>query len=274
MRTRRILQAILLGGALVAVTACENAEPGPPPGTTAPTVTVTAPPSGGPTVVPGVTNPSAPAATRTDPRTTVTPSQDSEPPRGSGTVVIRTASLSGTAIPYVPVELALFRPCDPLAHDLPEGTPEAERWTATTGIDGQAAFSVPVGCYRFGMNPPPGTDPVPEGMHTLFVESDGQTVFGSLRFQDPAPEPVCAAQTIVHDLGAGPPFTTATPSVAYCDRSWAVIAWDIPGDSQRMVRRVDGAPWTTYVYFPNDVCRAQARADGVPVGLEEYFPVC
>ncbi|WP_306363955.1 hypothetical protein [Nocardia sp. CC227C] len=233
---------------------------------------MTTSPSDGPTAVPGVPNPSAPATTRTDPGTTVAP--DSAPSRGGGTVVLRTLSLSGIAIPYVPVELALLRPCDPLGHDLPEGTPEVRRWDATTGIDGQATFSVPVGCYRFGMNAPPGTDPVPEGMHTLFVESDGQTVFGSLRFQDPAPEPVCAPQTIVHDLGEGPPYTTATPTVPECDGYWAVISWDIPGDSQRIVRRAHGSPWRTYVSFPHDVCRAEAAADGLPVELEKYFSVC
>ncbi|NNH74988.1 hypothetical protein HLB23_34930 [Nocardia uniformis] len=195
-------------------------------------------------------------------------------PQGSSTAIIRTVSLQGTAIPYVPVNLRLYQPCDPASNDLPEGTPEVYRWDDTTDADGQAVFAVPVGCYRLGMNAPPGTNPVPEGLHTLFVTTVGQTVYGSLRFQDPAPDPICAAQTIVRDLAVEPYLEDATPTVAECDGFWAVIRWDSPGDNQRIVHRTYDTPWTTYVRFPHDTCWSTARSDGVPENLEQYFPAC
>ncbi|UGT42264.1 hypothetical protein LTV02_02215 [Nocardia yamanashiensis] len=188
-------------------------------------------------------------------------------------MTIKTASLQGVAIPYVPVHLRLYQPCDPAGHDRAEGTPEVQRFDGVTGLDGQAVFTVPVGCYGFDMDAVPGTNPVPEGMHTLFVEKDGQQVAGNLRFQDPAPEPVCAQQTIGHDLKVESRLSSATAKVTGCDGNWSVIAWDVQGDSQRIVKHT-ASGWTTYVGFPHDVCWAKARKDGVPDRLKEYFTSC
>lgn len=102
-------------------------------------------------------------------------------------------------------------------------------------MDGRIAFTVPVGRYRFGMNPPPGTDPVPEGMHTLFVTTEGQVVTDSLRFQDPASAPSCPSQTIVDDLDVGEPQSSVAATVPECHGSSAVIGWDMPGDSRRIM---------------------------------------
>ncbi|WP_405181794.1 hypothetical protein [Nocardia sp. NBC_01377] len=188
-------------------------------------------------------------------------------------MVLRTVTVQGVAVPNVAVTLARHAPCDPATRDLPEGSAEVGQWSGTTDAEGKISFAVPVGCFHFGMKPPPGTNPVPEGMHTLFLATGGQSVTGSLRFQDPAPTTECDPQTIENDLGLGEPHSSAVATVRECDGSWAVIAWDLPGDSQRLVRRVD-SHWTTYVIFPHDRCWAAAQADGVPSTLKQYFSTC
>ncbi|MGX1808069.1 hypothetical protein ACWIGI_20310 [Nocardia sp. NPDC055321] len=264
-------------GVVVAATACGTTDPPSGDGTTSTvSVTETAPVTSSGSGAP--TTPGAPGAPNTWSLTSV--SKTTAPPGGqpttpaNGAVAIRTATLGGTAIPYVPVHLRLYRPCDPATHDLPEGTPESQRWDAVTDIDGQAVFSVPVGCYRFGMDPPVGTNPAPEGLHTLFVETAGQVVNGRLRFQDPAPQPLCASQAIVHDLAVEEGLRKATPTVTDCDGSWAVISWNVPGDSQRIVHRGTDFGWKNYVVFPHQVCLDKAKTDGVPAPLHKYFSPC
>ncbi|MEU2251970.1 hypothetical protein [Nocardia xishanensis] len=189
-----------------------------------------------------------------------------------GTAVIETVTLGGVAVPDVPVSVHQMRPCDTAQRDIPLGAIEIARWDAVTGDDGLAAFVVPVGCFRFRMDPPPGTDPVPEGMHTLFVTESGQVVTGTLRFDDPAPA-ACAAETVVDELDDAGDLTADAATVGECDGAWAVIAWDIPGDSQRIVHRGPGG-WRTYVAFPHATCWSTAAADGVPTRLERYFHPC
>ncbi|WP_378732305.1 hypothetical protein [Nocardia brasiliensis] len=206
---------------------------------------------------------------------TPAPDKPGNPPQASGTVVLKTRTLSGAPVPKVPVDLRLVQPCDPASHDIPlDGTTEVLRRDAVTDANGSATFAVPVGCYRFGMGtPPPGTTPVPEGMHSLFLLHQGQVVSGELRFQEPNLPPFCAAQTIVHDLDDIGELGSHNATVTECDGNWAVIVWDVPGDSQRIVRRApDG--WATYVYFPHDVCWTKAAADGVPTRLQDYFIIC
>ncbi|MBL1079145.1 hypothetical protein JK358_32550 [Nocardia sp. 2] len=193
----------------------------------------------------------------------------------TGTVALQTATPRGTAIPYVPVSIRRYEPCDPGTRNLSEGASEVGSWDGVTDLAGQAVFTdMPVGCYRFGMVAPSGTNPVPEGMHTLFVESAGQTVNGQLRFQDPAPVPTCAAQTFVHDLNVGQELRSATTQVSVCEELWAVVSWDVPGDSQRVVARTIVGPWRDYVRFPHDVCWSTAKSDGAPDTLKKYFTAC
>ncbi|RBO96601.1 hypothetical protein [Nocardia puris] len=193
-----------------------------------------------------------------------------------GTVVLETVTLGGAAVPGVPVTLMRMQPCDQANNDIPLGATEIGRWDATTGSDGRATFTAPVGCYRFRMDPPAGTDPVPEGMHTLFVTHAGQHVTGQLRFNDPVSGPECAVTRIVDDLGRHGELGELgnyVPSVSGCDGGWAVIVWDIPGDSQRIVRHgPDG--WRTYVRFPHNQCWSEAVADGAPARLDIYFTAC
>lgn len=88
---------------------------------------------------------------------------------------------------------------------------------------------------------------------------------------DPA---LCAPETLERDLEIGPEQAAFTATVDYCEApGWAVISWDSPGDSQRIAQVKDGA-WETYVVFPNDVCRTQARTEGVPEELMGYFTEC
>ncbi|WP_405181706.1 hypothetical protein OG225_11655 [Nocardia sp. NBC_01377] len=181
--------------------------------------------------------------------------------------MLRTVTVGGVAVPNVPVRLARYAPCGPASRDLPEGTPEVERWTGTTDADGRSTFTVPVGCYHFGMTPPPGSDPVPEGMHALFVTADGESVTGSLRFRDSAQAAHCDPQSIVGQLELADYQRNATATVRECDGTWAVIAWDVPGDSQRIVWRA-ASRWATYVVFPHNRCWTQAKTDGAPDTLE------
>ncbi|RDI42951.1 hypothetical protein [Nocardia mexicana] len=275
MRMCRALQVVLVGGAMVVVAACgaNGSESVGGRSSAATGISRTSLEAHDGVTVSGLAVPPTP---RTGGPISVRPAPPGEPPAPpdrSGTVILRTVTLSGIAVPYVPVDLRLVRPCDPAGHDIAEGTPEVRRWDATTDANGQAVFAVPTGCFRFGMDPPAGTNPVPEGLHSLFVESPRQTVYGLLRFQDPAPDPVCAPQTIVHDLGVGPPLDRAPATVGECDGYWAVIAWDVPGDSQRIVRHGDGG-WTTYVVFPHDRCWRTAESDGAPAVLRKYFQAC
>ncbi|WP_228792671.1 hypothetical protein [Nocardia cyriacigeorgica] len=203
------------------------------------------------------------------------PSQPVPPPaQAYGTAVIRTQTLSGVGVPDVPVNVRLVQPCDPATRDIPVGeTTEVLRRDGVTDASGVTSFEVPVGCYYFGMDPPPGTTPVPEGMHSLFITRAGETVDGTLRFEEPGLPPPCAAETIERDLGVGPELANASATVSDCDGRWAIIVWDTPGDSQRLVRH-DGTTWSTYVAFPHETCWSQAVADGVPGRFEKYFPAC
>ncbi|MFE6920536.1 hypothetical protein ACFVAV_05770 [Nocardia sp. NPDC057663] len=200
-----------------------------------------------------------------------TPAPPGPPPTpATGTVILRTATLSGLPVPGVPVYLSLQQPCDPAGHDIPVGeTTETRRLDGVTDSSGLAAFTTVTGCYRFGMTAPAGTDPVPEGMHTLFLVDQGATVTGQLRFQDTSPEPApaCAESTIETELGVDP---APAADISECDGQWAVISWTVPGDNQRIITRTSGT-WTTYVLFPHTTCWDTAAADGVPDRLRPYF---
>lgn len=84
----------------------------------------------------------------------------------------------------------------------------------------------------------------------------------------------CAPEALVGDLDVPEEYAGAAVEVAECvEPGWAVVRWDVPGDSQRIARLVDGV-WVQYVAFPHDVCRTQARTEGVPEELEVYFLGC
>lgn len=129
---------------------------------------------------------------------------------------------------------------------------------------------VPLGCSQFGMGtPPPGTKPVPEGMHQLFLVRAGETGEGMLRFED-TQQPQCSPGAIARDLDDIGSRTEHSASVDYCDGAMGRHRLGCLGDSQRIVRRGAGG-WATYLAFPHDRCWAKAAADGVPAGLKHYF---
>ncbi|MEU4414651.1 hypothetical protein [Nocardia salmonicida] len=268
----------VLAGVTVLLSACGGGDPQAPGSSSArSTTTVTssipiATPSAAPAVIPGgpapTTRAGAPSKSvgaPTAPAMTATP-----PAAATGTVVLRTVTLSGAPVPGVPVHLSLQQPCDPSNNDIPLGeTAETVRRDGVTDEQGRAAFVTEIGCYYFGMTAPSGTNPVPEGMHTLFLVAPGGTATGELRFQDAAPEPAsaCAESTIEAELGVDPGPVATIPD---CDGRWGVIRWDAPGDNQRLITRTSGT-WTTYVRFPHDTCWTTAAADGVPARLRTYF---
>ncbi|MFD3702993.1 hypothetical protein ACFWUP_07580 [Nocardia sp. NPDC058658] len=269
----------VVAGIALLVTACGGGEP-QAPSAARPTVPLTTPVP--PTTAVAADAPGAPAPTvggstptvgappnpgvPTAPPTTVQP-----PAPATGTIVLRTVTLSGIPVPGVPVRLSLRQPCDPSSHDIPLAeTTEALRLDGVTDDQGSAVFTAPTGCYHFGMTAPAGTNPVPEGMHSLFLVTPGSTVTGKLRFNDAQPASACAESTIETDLGVDP---APAATVSDCDEQWAVVRWDSPGDNQRIIRRVSGA-WTTYVLFPHVTCWTTAFTDGVPLQLRSYFHNC
>lgn len=266
----------VVAGVTLLLGACAGSDPQAPGSSSArPSTTTGAPisvatPSAAPAVVPG----GPPVATSAGPnpaRPSTTPAITAPPPEPStGTVVLHTATLSGIPVPGVPVYLSLQQPCDPASNDIPVGeTVETLRRDGVTDEQGRAAFITEIGCYRFGMTAPAGTNPVPEGMHTLFLVTPGGTATGQLRFQDttPGPASACAESTIETELAVDPGPAATIPD---CDGQWAVIRWDTPGDNQRVITRTSGT-WTTYVRFPHETCWSTASADGVPDRLRSYF---
>ncbi|MEU4649715.1 hypothetical protein [Nocardia fluminea] len=267
-----------VAGVTVVLAGCGSVDPQPLGSSSVrPTTTITAPvsiatPSVAPAVTPagrpGAGSPGAPAPSA---GASTAPAKTAGPPElATGTVVLRTVTLSGIPVPGVPVYLSLQQPCDPAGNDIPVGeTVETLRRDGVTDEQGRAAFVTEIGCYRFGMTAPAGTNPVPEGMHSVFLVNPGGTATGQLRFQDtpPEPAPACAESTIETELGvdAGPVAT-----IADCDGQWGVIRWDTPGDNQRLITRTSGA-WTTYIGFPHDICWSSAVTDGVPERLRTYF---
>ncbi|WP_446223246.1 hypothetical protein ACTWPB_26680 [Nocardia sp. IBHARD005] len=264
----------VVAGMTVLLVGCGSGDPQRPGSSPArPTTTISAPisvatpsaapaPAGRPSATSLAGRPTS-VGVSTTPATTA---QSPEP--ATGTVVLRTVTLSGIPVPGVPVHLSLQQPCDPSSKDIPLGeTMETLRRDGVTDEQGRASFITEIGCYRFGMTAPAGTNPVPEGMHTLFLVTAGGTATGQLRFQDTAPEPACAEATIETELGVDPGPVATIPD---CDGQWGVIRWDTPGDNQRVITRASGT-WTTYVRFPHDICWSSASADGVPERLRSYF---
>lgn len=267
MGMRVVQRAMVCAAVVVAAVACgagNESSVSSRGGSVAVTSTGTAPGS--------TTHPGAPQGT-TIPSLAAPEAPPIFPPPDNSALVIKTLTVSGGAVPNVPVAVRLIQPCDPARRDIPVGeTAETRQWTGTTDGNGTTTFAVPVGCYLFTMQPPPGSSPVPEGMHSAFVTAPGQIVSGVLRFEDPVPPP-CTAEAIVDDLDAPPYLAAAPAAVSDCEGGWAVIVWNVPGDSQRIVvHNPDG--WTTYVGFPHDTCWTEALADGVPARLQRYFPPC
>ncbi|MGY0500534.1 hypothetical protein ACWZHB_18765 [Nocardia sp. FBN12] len=268
----------VVAGATLLLAACGGGDPQTSaPSSVRPTIASSAPisvatPSAAPAVVPGGPPSGTSAGGQSNSAlASTTPAATARPPElATGTVVLNTVTLSGIPVPGVPVHLSLQQPCDPASNDIPVGeTVETLRRDGVTDEQGRAAFVTEIGCYRFGMSAPLGTNPVPEGMHTLFLLTPGGTATGQLRFQDttPEPAPACAESTIETELGVDPGPAATIPD---CDGQWAVIRWDTPGDNQRVITRTAGT-WTTYVRFPHDTCWSSASADGVPDRLRAYF---
>ncbi|MFF2391206.1 hypothetical protein [Nocardia sp. NPDC058114] len=263
-----------VAGVTMVLAGCGGVDPQAPGSSSArPTTTRTAPISvATPNPAPAVTPADRPGAGSSNSvGASTAPAKTARPPElATGTVVLRTVTLSGIPVPGVPVYLSLQQPCDPASNDIPVGeTVETLRRDGVTDEQGRAAFATEIGCYRFGMTAPAGTNPVPEGMHSLFLVTPGGTATGQLRFQDtpPEPAPACAESTIETELGVDPgPVAT----IADCDGQWGVIRWETPGDNQRVITRTSGT-WSTYVRFPHDICWSSAVADGVPDRLRTYF---
>ncbi|MGW0249374.1 hypothetical protein ACWDYH_22350 [Nocardia goodfellowii] len=58
-----------------------------------------------------------------------------------------------------------------------------------------------------------------------------------------------------------------------CSGSWALISWNTPGDTARIIQ-YNGHSWTTYVRFPHDECWSRAVTTGVPQRLQPHFADC
>ncbi|WP_194836386.1 hypothetical protein [Nocardia sp. XZ_19_369] len=223
---------------------------------------------------PGTTGPpkANSAATSTPPgegTLAAAPPANNPPPQGNGTIIITTVTTSGNRVPRVPVYIRQMVPCDPTIPGIPQHAREASVRESTTDYAGEAVFTAPVGCYIVGMTAPPGTSPATGEWPSLSIAREGQVANAELRFYDSAPDP-CSAETIARDLAKQGGIPTGMPSVRECDGNWAVISWDSPGDTQRIVYSVPDR-WSTYLVFPHDKCWAQAESEGVPARLKPYF---
>ena len=85
--------------------------------------------------------------------------------------------------------------------------------------------------------------------------------------------PTCTESALVRDLDIAPYVANARMFIGYCEDGWAVVSWDFPGDTQRMLR-IENDRWVTYVSFPHRVCWDQAADEGVPANLRMYFTYC
>lgn len=103
------------------------------------------------------------------------------------------------------------------------------------------------------------------------VEAPTTTTVGAAPFDSA----LCAEEVVERDLDVPPALAQARATVSECQEpGWAVVSWDLPGDSQRIVHLVEGV-WATYVEFPHDLCRTQARTEGVPESMVAvYFHGC
>jgi hypothetical protein len=76
----------------------------------------------------------------------------------------------------------------------------------------------------------------------------------------------CDAAAISRDLGVN-------QTVERCYGDWAYVDAGGLGDSSALARLVNGR-WTSYTAFPTAICKAAARADGVPERELANFTTC
>ncbi|WP_159080290.1 hypothetical protein [Nocardia suismassiliense] len=197
------------------------------------------------------------------------PQAQNPPQQGVGTIIITTVTKSGSRVPRVPVYIRQMGPCNPSIPGIPQHAKEISVRESTTDYAGEAVFTAAVGCYVVGMTPPPGTYPAVDEWPSLSIAREGQVANAELRFHDAEPDP-CSAKKIAGDLAEQGGIPAGTPSVRDCDGNWAVISWDSPGDTQRIVWSA-ADHWSTYLVFPHDRCWARAEVDGAPARLKPYF---
>lgn len=81
----------------------------------------------------------------------------------------------------------------------------------------------------------------------------------------------CSTASVAQGWGAGDP--DAQPAVKDCADGWAYLDLGLPGDSQSIMRRVNGR-WTRYTGLPASICIDQFRAAGGPKRFERYLHPC
>lgn len=250
MRTRTTRLLFIVGASVAVLTACGSEEPAP--SATTPSVSITSAPQAS---VP------TPTATRVTPST----------PLVDGTIVVESKTLNGVAVPNTAVTIQRAAECNAAQRDIPPGTTYTDTFSGATGNDGRVVFdSIPIGCYSVSAKPHANANPVPEGQHSAFLTVDARNQTVTFRFYDDAATDPCSTAGIVADLGVDPALQKATATVTDCAGGWAIIRWDAPGDTQRMIHHVAGK-WTTYMVFPSQKCWKEAQSEGVPDDLKKYF---
>lgn len=154
-----LLRALVLAAMLVTATACHSeVAPDHPPGTTTPAGDL------GPGIAGTITQPGQ------------TPS----------TIMLRTRTPSGAAIPGVDVKLTLIERCDAALQNIPaDASDHSVGLSATTDANGSATFVAVVGCYYFEIKgAPQGRTPVTAGRQTLFLTTPGQVADAPLILRD------------------------------------------------------------------------------------------
>lgn len=77
----------------------------------------------------------------------------------------------------------------------------------------------------------------------------------------------CSIEAIATDVGRTPASTER------CGSDWVYVDWGGLGDSQALLRRVEGA-WQIFTAFPSSLCLDEAAAQGVPQSELSSFRPC
>lgn len=194
----------------------------------------------------------------------------------TGALSVMATDADGKPVADVEIELERALDCDLTRRVISPGTSYTNHFTETTDDAGKAEFiDVPLGCYNVSAKDPDGVELESGSARAAFLTEQEPTqrldlAFGK-RAKDGAAE--CDAKEISEDLDVPEEQRAAEATIVECEPNWSIIRWDVPGDSQRVVRYF-GDKWVTYVAFPNDRCWKQARHDGAPRSFEQYFQRC
>jgi hypothetical protein len=194
----------------------------------------------------------------------------------TGALSVTATDAAHKPVADVEVELERALDCDLTNRVIFPGTSYTNHFTETTDEVGRAEFTgIPLGCYQVSAKDPAGVELKPGAQHEAFLTEEEPHQQLGLTFGKTSEggKADCLAEEISEDLDIPEEQREAEATIVECEPNWSVIRWDVPGDSQRVVRYF-GDKWVTYVAFPHNRCWKQAKYDGAPPTFEQYFQSC